>query len=104
MAQAMAAVVLCILLTATASFEFAYALPYRWSDYYRDGALYRINQNVARFQEQVCPVNAPSLGCKTARLTVPGGSNTFVHVCPNSGKCKFDKVASVTKLQPVAIY
>ena len=86
MAQAMAAVVLCILLAATVSFESANALPYRWSDYYRDGAALYRNQNVARFQEQ-CPVNVPSLGCKTARLAVPGGSNTFVHVCPNSGKC-----------------
>ena len=88
MAQAMAAVVLCVLLVATVSFEFSDALPYYWSDYYRDGALYR-NQNVARFQEQVCPENEPSLDCKTARVAVPGGSNTFVHVCPNvnSGKC-----------------
>ena len=87
--QAMAAV-FCILLAATVSFESSNALPYHWSDYYRDGALFR-NQNVARYQEQ-CPVNRPSLGCKTSRLTVPGGSNTFVHVCPNSGKCKFDKI------------
>ena len=88
------AIVLCILLAATVNFESAYALPYRWSDSYRDRALYR-NQNVARYQEQ-CPVNEPFLDCKTARLTVPGGSNAFVHVCPNSGKCKFDKITSIT--------
>ena len=96
------AIVLCILLAATVSFESAYALPYRWSDYYRDGAALYRNQNVARFQEQ-CPVNEPFLDCKTARarLTVSGGSNAFVHVCPNSGKYKFDKIASIT---PVALH
>lgn len=83
MRQATAAV-LFVALAATASFEFAiaYALPYSWNEYYRD-ALYR-NQNEVRFQQQ-CPVNEASIACKSARLTA-GGSNTFVHVCPISGK------------------
>lgn len=78
-----ATAVLCVLLAATASLDTAYAFPYPWGEYYyRDAALY----GRARLQQQ-CPVNQASSACKTARLTADDGSNAFVHVCPNSGKC-----------------
>ena len=78
--------VLCVLLALSDSISASsYSLPNRWSDYFRHKLAQRVHTQ-QQTNRAVCEAVAPaSITCQSAKH-VTGGTHSFVHVCPDSGK------------------
>ena len=83
MAKQAAVLLLC---TAHALMVSVSALPSHWSSFYYDQRALAGRQQQQAAMCDASAVSPPSLTCKSARLVVPGGNITHIHVCPSDSK------------------
>lgn len=80
MAKQVAVLLLC---TAHALMVSVSALPSHWSSFYYDQRALAGRQQQQAAMCDASAVSPASLTCKSARLVVPGGNITHIHVCPS---------------------
>lgn len=86
MAKQAAARCVLLLCTAHALMVSVSALPSHWSSFYYDQRALAGRQQQQAAMCDASAVSPASLTCKSARLVVPGGNITHIHVCPSDSK------------------